>query len=196
MRIKKTVAESLKALEQVSFTNLKRKLQEAYPEGKGWSPEQCEEAEKWYRRFLSLRVLEPQLTVVPNGPIDGFWHGHILDTRAYMQDCEAVFGEMLHHYPYFGLNGDGNERDNCFDLTNAAYERHWGENCTQMAGFEDHSPKSCHPMPEGESKVLVGAGCNHAGSGTGCGQRRSVLVGAGCNHSGSGTGCGQGCGGK
>ncbi|MBF4254538.1 hypothetical protein EA007_27345, partial [Vibrio anguillarum] len=38
------------------------------------------------------------------------WHMHILDTRAYMRDCDTLFGEYLHHYPYFGMLGEENQR--------------------------------------------------------------------------------------
>jgi hypothetical protein len=33
-------------------------------------------------------------------------HRHILDTAAYREDCEAIFGRFLDHFPYFGLRGD------------------------------------------------------------------------------------------
>ena len=50
------------------------------------------------------------LQMVPNGDIDEIWHMHILDTRAYMADCNALFGEYLHHYPYFGMLGEENRQ--------------------------------------------------------------------------------------
>ena len=161
-------AESLQALKQLDLTNVKRKLREPSPEGKAWTEEQANEAEKWYRRFMALVILEPQVVAVPNRPIDDFWHQHILDTRAYDKDCHAVFGEFLHHYPYFGLNGDAEQRDDSFDQTNAAYERHWGENCMQMSGFGFKPVAPCIAEPELAS--FIASNCNSGGSGTGCGQ--------------------------
>jgi hypothetical protein len=38
--------------------------------------------------------------------VDTFWHYHILDTRKYAADCQAVFGQFLHHFPYSGLRGN------------------------------------------------------------------------------------------
>jgi hypothetical protein len=73
----------------------------------------CEDVEtldKWYRRFLFLTFKYKDRPIVVSEAIDAFWHQHILDTRKYAQDCEAVFGEMLHHFPYFGLRGDEDYR--------------------------------------------------------------------------------------
>jgi hypothetical protein len=38
--------------------------------------------------------------------VDTFWHYHILDTLKYAEDCQAVFGYFLHHFPYMGLRGE------------------------------------------------------------------------------------------
>jgi hypothetical protein len=37
--------------------------------------------------------------------VDKFWHGHILDTLKYAEDCDVIFGRFLHHFPYFGMRG-------------------------------------------------------------------------------------------
>lgn len=130
---------ALSAIESLDLSNVRMKLQEPEPEGKAWTPAQSLEAEKWYRRFLSICVLYPEHPTVPNGPIDLFWHQHILDTRAYATDCQAVFGFFLHHYPYFGLKGDADVRDGAFVATNELYIAHFGEECTQMVEF--HRPE-------------------------------------------------------
>lgn len=220
MRNRKTVAESLQALSQLDLNNVKRKLKEPAPEGKGWSDEQVNEAEKWYRRFLELIARFPNLNTVPNYVIDMFWHQHILDTRAYAQDCESIFGIFIHHYPYFGLNGDADKRDNCFEQTDDAYLLLFGESCKELPSFMD-AAECCTENPKRIAKgedcnmsacraddgaiprplIVKGAGCNGGGSGTGCGQGCSrggaipkplTEKAQGCNHSGSGTGCGQG----
>jgi hypothetical protein len=41
----------------------------------------------------------------PPEEVDDFWHGHILDTRRYFNDCQVIFGQYLHHFPYFGMRG-------------------------------------------------------------------------------------------
>ncbi len=92
---------ALDRINQIDFTMLKAKLVEEH----GWTSELCEEVEDLYRKFLALNARYPDQKICPTGPIDTFWHAHILDTRAYASDCELVFGGLLHHYPYFGMRG-------------------------------------------------------------------------------------------
>ncbi len=75
-------------------------------DGYGWTIEHAERIELAYRRFLVLRAKFPQAQIAPTRDIDAFWHAHILDTRKYAADCERIFGEFVHHYPYLGLLGD------------------------------------------------------------------------------------------
>jgi hypothetical protein len=93
--------EALARVRQLDFAMLKRKLVIE----NGWTPEMCDEVEDLYVKFLALNARYPDQKICPTGPIDTFWHAHIVDTRAYARDCEFVFGEMLHHYPYFGMRG-------------------------------------------------------------------------------------------
>jgi hypothetical protein len=66
--------------------------------------------EKWYKRFLLLTFIHKERPIVVSEAIDAFWHQHILDTRKYAQDCETAFGDFLHHFPYFGLRGDDDQK--------------------------------------------------------------------------------------
>jgi hypothetical protein len=93
--------DALERVNQLDFSMLKRKMIEEH----GWTSEFCDEAESLYRRFLALNVRYPDRKICPTGPIDAFWHAHILDTRAYMRDCGLILGEYLHHFPYFGMRG-------------------------------------------------------------------------------------------
>lgn len=92
---------AVELVSQIDFAMLKRKLMEEHE----WTAEFCHEAESLYRKFLALNARYPGRKVCPTGPIDEFWHAHIVDTRAYHRDCELIFGEYLHHYPYFGMRG-------------------------------------------------------------------------------------------
>ena len=65
---------------------------------KGWHLERVEAAIEAYRRFL----LDCARQIDGNGPtpdVDEVWHLHILNTRQYAADCQAVFGHYLHHLP-------------------------------------------------------------------------------------------------
>ena len=52
------------------------------------------------------------------------WHYHILDTQAYEKDCQSIFGQILHHYPYFGINGTKGKKQlvSAFDRTKMLYQ--------------------------------------------------------------------------
>ena len=96
---------ALERVGQLDFTMLKRKLIEE----NAWTSEFCEEVESLYRKFLALNVRYRNQKICPTGPIDTFWHAHILDTRAYARDCQVIFGDYLHHFPYFGMRGPGDQ---------------------------------------------------------------------------------------
>jgi hypothetical protein len=77
----------------------------------GWTVETCDLVEDLYRKFLALNARFPDKKICPTGPVDEFWHAHILDTQAYAKDCDFLFGYFLHHYPYFGMRGPEDRRD-------------------------------------------------------------------------------------
>lgn len=112
--------------------------------GEGMTHTQADEAEKWYKRFLILVISNQGKNIVPHKVIDRFWHTHILDTRKYSSDCQAVFGFMLHHFPFFGMRDDndfehleaaGNEtRDMYFEVFGEPLE-----NLTELFTIERQS---------------------------------------------------------
>src|SRR3989475_3918868 len=75
-------------------------------EGQGWSREYVNQMAIEYKRFLTLSVKYSEETIAPSKDVDKFWHGHILDTMKYAEDCQNVFGYFLHHFPYFGMRGE------------------------------------------------------------------------------------------
>lgn len=99
------------------------------PDGPKWSVTRARSAEKWYRRFLFLACKYPGKEVVPTKDIDEIWHMHLLDSRKYLEDCQAVFGTYLHHFPYFGVRGkeDKQNLEQAFLQTLALFELHFGE---------------------------------------------------------------------
>ena len=141
----KETPELESALERVSkidFTSLKRKLGEE----KGWSFEYQSEVESLYRRFLALNILYPDHKICPTGPIDEFWHAHILDTRAYEKDCNVLFGSFLHHFPYFGMRGpeDRAALQHAFDESRSLFIRHFGiDPCGGDTQARGCSPQRC-----------------------------------------------------
>jgi hypothetical protein len=69
-----------------------------------WAPAEAWRAVRLYKNFLALHVASPRrdLPVFPSFAADEIWHHHVLDTRRYGADCDAVFGEFFHHDPYPG----------------------------------------------------------------------------------------------
>lgn len=125
---------------ELDFTMLRQKLVEE----QGWTTETCAEVEDLYRRFLALNVRYPDQKICPTGPIDEFWHAHILDTRAYAADCDRLFGEFLHHFPYFGMRGpqDRADLEQAFSTSVELFIRHFGIDPT--AG--DMYARGCRPQ--------------------------------------------------
>lgn len=123
-----TVEIQMDDIEALDLSMIKRKLQDP-EEGMGWTAEACDEVEVEYKRYLALKRTYPDREIVPNQPVDKFWHYHILDTLKYAEDCQAIFGYFLHHFPYFGMNGPEDEQAliDAFDDTTALYEAAFGE---------------------------------------------------------------------
>lgn len=106
----------------------------------GWDLTRAREAELAYRRFLQLRVLYPTTSLVPTLDIDEVWHAHILDTRAYAEDCERLFGGFMHHAPAW----DGENRvelEIAFAATQGLWMDVFGEDLVDAARCEG---KPCH----------------------------------------------------
>lgn len=131
-----TVSETVQKIYSLDLSRIRGKLVCNPPEGLGWSQEQAEEAELWYKRFLHVYSTDPySKDNVPSIPIDAFWHYHILDTVKYARDCQDVFGCFVHHNPYYGINGDSAERDQSFLVTDKKYIQLFGESCMSMKQF-------------------------------------------------------------
>ncbi len=91
--------------ERLDLSGLRFKL--AHPEDVvPPSQERVDLMEAEYRKFLALRLAYPDADIVPCKLVDEMWHCHILDTRAYADDCGRIFGGFMHHFPYFGLRGE------------------------------------------------------------------------------------------
>lgn len=145
----------MQRIDAIDLTMVKMKLRDL-GEGEGWSIETCEMVEKLYRRFLYLTISRGDVAIVPSKTIDKMWHAHILDTRAYAEDCMHAFGSFLHHFPYFGLRGT-KDRENlarAFAKTREIYEATFGEP---------------YHLECGEGTALCTGACNVNGGCSNCG---------------------------
>ncbi|MBI3371627.1 MAG: hypothetical protein HY017_07700 [Betaproteobacteria bacterium] len=124
----KSVEQMVAAIQALELEPIKVKLMD--PEGgQGWSREYADRMELAYTRFLTLLVKFPDETIAPTKDVDKFWHGHILDTLKYAEDCQNVFGYFLHHFPYFGMRGEEDAANSRAAAENMhrIYEREFGE---------------------------------------------------------------------
>jgi len=112
-------------------------------EGVAWTTERLDLAEGEYRKFLALCLAYPEEVVVPCRLVDEFWHQHILDTRAYREDCQRLFGFFYDHYPYFGLNGseDAENLELAYAVTLGLYELNFGE--TPEGAWKGNAREKC-----------------------------------------------------
>jgi len=83
--------------------------------------------EQLYKRFLWLLVKYPVTPLVPTKDIDEFWHNHILHTKRYAGDCQAMAGRYIHHHPSDLEQDDLNELVKQFEVTKALYLQEYGE---------------------------------------------------------------------
>jgi hypothetical protein len=132
MKTQTTLAEKnglfMNDINKIDFTMVKLKLQDK-EEGQEWTRQQADDAESDYKKFLALKRTYPDKEIVPNKVVDLFWHQHILDTVKYAEDCEVIFGYFMHHFPYFGMNGDQDAKNlvDAFEETKELYHLHFNE---------------------------------------------------------------------
>src|SRR5688572_15430441 len=107
---KKSPAHMVDAIFKLDLDPIKLKLMDKN-EGHGWTRSEADRYELEYKRFLALLAKFPDEVIAPNTNVDKFWHGHILDTMKYAEDCQNVFGYFLHHFPYFGMRGEEDAAD-------------------------------------------------------------------------------------
>ncbi|HEY4498547.1 MAG TPA: glycine-rich domain-containing protein-like [Candidatus Paceibacterota bacterium] len=122
------VLEGMDKIRSIDLSMVKLKLMDK-EEGQGWDQEYADYVETRYRRYLCMVYVSRHGANVPTRDIDLFWHQHILDTRAYADDCQHVFGEFIHHFPYFGMRSEADAKNllASFEETKALHLDLFGE---------------------------------------------------------------------
>jgi len=156
-----------KTLRLVQELDLSR-IEESLTFKQGWSQEFAAQAVEEYKRFLQLHIHFPDQRLVPSLIIDEVWHTHILFTRQYSADCDAIFGEFLHHEPTLPSDGDDvnqADKDDYGDVV-ALYTQVFAQ------------------KPGRGWKGRVGASCSGACGGGACGGKKTEAT---CSSCGSGS---------
>jgi hypothetical protein len=112
----------------LDLTDVRMKLADS-EEGPGLDQGQIDLMEQEYRKFLAMQLMHPGAVIVPCEIVDEMWHRHILDTAAYREDCAAIFGRFLDHYPYFGMRNEieAEELNDAYAETLDLYRDAFGE---------------------------------------------------------------------
>jgi len=148
------------ALDRVRALDLERITQKVRRK-QGWDATRASQAEEHYRRYLALLLVYPGKQIAPPGSdADEIWHGHILDTAAYHQDCDRLFGSFLHHVPSYGTPREKLAMAQAREQTEALYERHFGG---QTEGAAGHASAEvfcvCMAEPANQDITPEVAGC-------------------------------------
>ena len=133
---KKTPEQMVEAIFSLDLDPIKFKLMDAN-EGYSWTRAEADRHEQEYKRFLALVAKFPEEAIVPNKDVDKFWHGHILDTMKYAEDCQNVFGYFLHHFPYFGMRDEEDAANlaKASERTHSLYRQEFGDAKQPGAGY-------------------------------------------------------------
>jgi len=145
-----TLDQACERMTELDFSLVKDKLCDRVEcEGKGWTVERAELVEREFVRFLILNLMSPSEDTVPSHAVDEFWHAYILDTRAYIEDTNLIFGRVLHHNPYFGRGGQSEamELTDAYQRTLNRYEALFGRPPAEIWG--ESSGPTCHAYPPG-----------------------------------------------
>lgn len=123
------VENQLRMIDELDLEPIAYKL--VYPDlgVTGMSIEEADRLIVKYRRFLKLSAMYPDQAIVPSKEFDPVWHAHILDTSKYIEDCNNIFGFVLHHFPYLGTRGPEDEAELRAkgQVTRDLYKLHFGE---------------------------------------------------------------------
>ena len=90
MRRFNTSAEKVKALDMGAVVAV-------LVQRDGYSPTKAVELAEEYRKYLAL--VGAGLQPVPSKKVDDAWHAHMLNTKKYAADTQALLGHFLHHEP-------------------------------------------------------------------------------------------------
>jgi len=125
----KPVDEVVAAIQALDLESVKIRAMDPV-RGEGWTREYADSIEMAYKTYLTMLAKYPEEAedILLSEDVDEFWHTHILQTMKYADDCQAVFGNYLHHQPHIGefSSADIEEREVQAEKTRRLYEREFG----------------------------------------------------------------------
>lgn len=145
----------LSKLEALDLDPIKVKLMDA-EEGEGWTREQADASATAYKQYLFIGAKYGKNAIVPTKLVDKVWHYHILDTSKYAEDCQEIFGQFVHHFPYFGMRGeeDAANLKSSFAETQDLFVENFG--VSQLASFDEKNDTKLSGSSVGHCKGSCG----------------------------------------
>ncbi len=90
----------LAVIDLEDFSGVERKVREHFVElGRELSAGYVERGIYALKQYYAVALLDPANAHAVSRVIDPFWHAHILHTEQYMEFCNRVVGEYMHHQP-------------------------------------------------------------------------------------------------
>jgi hypothetical protein len=145
---KKTVAETfaifLQKAQYLDLSPIAAQLMQSNT-GPNWTKAQTVKAIAQYLTFLYLADCYPHLQLVPSSEIDQVWHYHMLDNSKYGEDCQMLFGHIIHYFSDLGSRGaqDQYDQSKAYALTQVLLKKYL-TNCwvNQNSCPRDYEPSS------------------------------------------------------
>jgi hypothetical protein len=136
-----------RAIDELGLEPMVKVLQEEH----GWSDQDAEDAQYWYREFLWLCYQYPDQPISAlSKRADQLWHKCILDTVSYREQCNRIFGTFLNHVPLYGAPSDEDVR--IFEQTRALYERVYGGHLPSDPNYQSFTEPDDGPYPKSPRK--------------------------------------------
>lgn len=100
MPLQKDHLNRLQVIENTDYSNVVRKTREHFEYiSMPTSEEYLQEGVFALKQYYAIALLDPANAHAVSTAVDPFWHAHILHTQEYMQFCNQVVGEYMHHQP-------------------------------------------------------------------------------------------------
>jgi hypothetical protein len=145
----------------------------------GFSSLKAKSAITEYKKFLTLCFLFRNETHAMGGAVDTVWHEHILHTRKYYNDCQKVFGHLLHHEPTEVLDS-GFKKSNSHSLDETVQKIKflfdevdisvWGNaSCGSDGACDAECPVPCESGIDEKAKITLSLKNTSCGGDSDCG---------------------------
>ena len=97
----------LAVIDMEDYSGVVRKTAEYFSEINFTAPEGYMERGIYaLKQYYAVAMLDPANAHAVSRPVDPFWHAHILHTEQYVEFCNRVVGEYMHHRPLNHGNED------------------------------------------------------------------------------------------